>query len=275
MSLYKKVVLELTNNDYTKELYRFQGASSFEHFDFRTSRFTDNSKDAYVYFSASLEHHKYFTNKRIRQLLNKIVLKDTPYLISSHDIKYNDDNYKQIKRLIINTDKLKDMYSIKLISNRNAYDLISSNCIIQSHKSKEKVIERVDRRVLGGGYGLPGEWKELLIYLTYFSAYQKIDRKDILVLIDNIRENGKVNDKNNINFIMDNNDNYKVELTKSIESDFTKYKIIECLETIIDDGLYLEDSELGKSPSKKIKEVVVDYEKGKSKILSLLNKHSK
>ena len=37
MSLYQKVIMDLKELNQVKELYRFQGANSFDHFDFHTS----------------------------------------------------------------------------------------------------------------------------------------------------------------------------------------------------------------------------------------------
>ena len=274
MSLYQRVVMDLKQLDAIKEIYRFQGASSFQHFDFRTSRFNELSGTGYVYFSESLDHHKYFTTRRIRQMLNRIVLVTSPYEISCHDLR-TDHSYRAIKDLIINSDKLHDMYSIRLICDRNASELISSNCVYQKEKTTSRAIERVDRRVYGGGYGVADEWKELLTYLTYFNAYQKIDRKSILQLLSNMRTTGRVNNKENINFILGDASSYSIELNPALESDFTKYKIMNCLESIIDQGLYLPGSSLDTEPTQTIKNVVEDYEKRKQKTLRLLKDHSK
>ena len=272
MSLYQKVIMDLKELNQVKELYRFQGANSFDHFDFHTSRF--DKIDGYVYFSKSLEHHKYFTNKRIRQMLNKIVLKDTPYQISCHDLRDDQESLSQIKRLIINSDNLSEMYSIRLVCNPMISNLIADNCLFQQNKGY-KTIERVDRRVYGGGYGIASEWKELLTYLTYFNSYKEIDRKDILQLIVNMSRNGKVNNRENISFLLDDSSRYKVEVTPSFTNDFTKYQIRDCLERIVEQELCLPTSELSKDTNKTIKEVVSSYEKGKSKTLSLLDKYSK
>ena len=272
MAIYKNVVDELKDYNGIRELYRFQGANSFEHFDFRTSRFNKDSK-GYVYFSESLEHHKYFTNKRIRQMLNRIVLKDTPYQICCYDLRDNKDNCSKIKNIIINSDKLSEMYSIRLVCNPMISELISSNYQYQSNKDQPRVIERVDRRVHGGGYGITDEWKDLLTYLTYFNAYKEIDRKAILQLITNIGKDGRVNNRENISFLLDNTSGYKIKPTPAFISDFTKYQIRDCLESIIEKELCLPDSSLAVDSNDTIKEVINSYEQGKKKTLSLLDKY--
>ena len=52
-----------------------------------------------------------------------------------------------------------------------------------------------------------------------------------------------------------------------------KYEIMETLEKIYDDGSYSPDSSLAKNPSKTIKKIVEDYERGKEKVLTLMDKH--
>ena len=131
----------------------------------------------------------------------------------------------------------------------------------------KKSIERVDRRVYGGGYGIATEWKELLGYLTYFNASQKINRYDIINILEKMRQTGKINQKENISFLLEQIDNYQFKLNPDLESDFTKYKIMNILEVIMEKELYMKNSTLGKYPSKTIKEVVNEYESGKRKVL--------
>lgn len=271
MTFYKEVIMGLKDINQVREFYRFQGANSFDHFDFRTSNF--NKTNGYIYFSSSLDHHKYFTIKRIRQFLNRIVLKDSPYLISCHDLRDNPDNYEIIKKIVTNSNQLSDMYSIRLICNEEISKIISDNCQYQREKEGNMTIERVDRRVYGGGYGLANEWKELLTYLTYFNSYKKIDRRAILELLANMSATGKVNNKNNINFLLDDFSQYKIDINPNLESDFTKYKIRDCLEYILEHNLCLSSSKLKTNPSETITEIVSSYEKGKRKTLSLLDKH--
>lgn len=267
MSLYSRVITELKEESDITELYRFQGSGSFSHFNIKNSKF--DKRDSYVYFSKSLDHHKYFIIKRIKQLINKIVLSKSPYKLSFFTLSDPND-FNVIKNLIINDENLPTIYSIKLLSDPNLYNLIINNSFIQSDKTSSRSIERVDKRVYGGGYGISSEWLDLFSYLTYFNAYQKIDRYDIIELLNNMRRTGKMNQKDNISFITSNLSKYRYRLNPHLESDFTKYKIVEAIEQIIEKDLYVKESELGKNPTKVIKKVVSDYEKNRRRVSNLL-----
>jgi len=269
MGLYNKVISGLREESDIKELYRFQGSGSFSYFNIKNSRF--DKRNSYVYFSKSLDHHKYFMVKRIKQLINKIVLCDSPYRLSLFTLS-DPCTFDAIKNLVINDERLPDLYSIRLYSDLNIYNLINNNSFKQNEKMSSEYIEKVDTRVYGGGYGISSEWLDLFSYLTYFNAYKRIDRYDVAEFLNNMRRSGKINRKDNISFITSNTLKYKYKLSPFLESDFTKYKIMEALEQIIDNGLYVKNSELGKKPSETIKKVVLDYEKNKSKILTLFEK---
>ena len=202
MNLYDEVIIEIKKENLFKGLYRFQGTNSFEYFDIKTAKFIDTSKDNYIYISNSLDHHKYFALKRIRQLLNKVILQEKGLRISSKDLRDN-NNYSTIKKLIFNSDKLQNMYSIRLICDNNIIKLM----------------------------------------------------------------------KENIEFILNSYDYYSFELSPKLESNFTKYEIMNSIEQILKNGTYSQESELANNPTKTIKKVVEDYERGKEKILTLLDKY--
>ena len=273
MSLYQKVISELRADDVVRDYYRFQGANSLEHFDIRTSRFKEPGSDSYVYFSQALEHHKYFILKRIKQLLNQRVLQDTNYQLTQRSI-LDSNSYQAIRNLVINSDKIPDLYSIRLICDRNIHGLIKENSFMIDQKCQGKPLERVDRRVYGGGYGAAAEWKELLNYLTYFSAYQRIDRETLLRVLAKMQESGSLNKKENLSFIFNRLSHYNFELNDSLESDFTRYKIRNCLETILEKGIYCPASELGEHPKETIKRVTEEYRRGREKVLTLLDHYS-
>lgn len=272
MSLYNDVICDIKRQEVAKEQYRFQGGNSFECFDIKTSKFVDSSRDSYVYLSNSLDHHKYFTIKRIRQLLNKQILKEEELQISCKDLR-NNDTYPRIKNLVLNSEKLQDMYSVCLLCDNNAVTLMKENSFPQNKKIIGKSLERVDRRVYGGGFGVASEWKDLLTCLTYFNGYQRIDRNSIITLLANMRTSGRVNNKENIEFLFTNPSYYHFEPSPKLESDFTKYEIINALEQILENSTYSPESTLAENPNKTIKKVVEDYERGREKVLTLLNKH--
>ena len=272
MSLYREAIRELNQEDLVKEMYRFQGANSYEHFNIKTSKYNQNTIDNYLYFSKSIDHHEYFTIKRIRQLLNKLLEEETDYKLTLKELGES-NSYTHIKNFILNTEKLEDLYSIKLVTNKNIDQLLKENSFKLEEKRKPGSVEKVDRRVYGGGYGITKEWKELLYALTYFTSFHTIDKKDIIELLQNMRRTGRLNRKDNIDFILKNPENYKFQLSPSIQSDFTKYQIINCLEEILENGTYIKESELGQNPTKTIRKIIDDYERGKEKVLTIFDNY--
>ena len=262
MALYNSTIQILKKDDYAKELYRFQGSNSYNCIKSNT---IDNN--GYLYFSNSLDHHKYFTLKRIKQLLAK----ELQELDLSLSLQYLHDpkTYHQIKRLIINSERIRDLYSYRLIYDTNYLSLIKDNYFYQEKKPSSSNIERVDRRVFGGGYGVKDEWKDLLSYLTLFISKQEITREDVLTLLSNMKKTNKINYKNNLDHIISINPS-NIALSDYLKSDFTKYDIMNTLELIIEKGLYNPNSDLAKEPTKTIKEVVSHYQKTKEKTLLLL-----
>ena len=272
MSLYKEAIIELDKNNIIKEFYRFQGANSYEHFNLKESQYNENTKDNYLYISNSLKHHEYFTLKRIKQLLNTILKEESLPIISNNNLREY-ETYLKIRRLLLYNPRVVDLYSIKLVTNKKMEKLLKENCTKQEIKKSIQGVEKVDNRVYGGGYGLSKEWKELLYLLTYFNSFHTIGRKDIIQIINNMRINKKISHKDNIDFILNNPENYKLLLSPKIESNFTKYDIMNCMEEIIESGNYLEDSEFGTNPNKVIKDVIEDYERGKEKVLTIFDKY--
>lgn len=267
MSIYYNVVQELKIGQYSKELYRFQGANSFEYFDVKNNCFNADNRDCYVYFSTSINHHKYFTTRRLRQFINKVVLNDTEYSLCRKQLS-DAQSYSNMCNLLINSSKIMGLNSIRLIYDRSYYDLLSSNCSVNKYKARKQIVERVDRRIYNGGYGITGEWLSLLEHMTIFSCTQRITRENILTLVQNMKVNKSVNAFINANFLLQNG---SYQINPYIYNDFTKYDIMNDLEQIVDKGLCLESSELYKNPSGTIKKIVLDYQNTRQKTLQLLN----
>lgn len=267
MSLYYNVVQELNFGQYSKELYRFQGANSFEYFDVKNNCFVGDQRDCYVYFSASIHHHKYFTVRRLRQFINKVVLEDTGYNLCGKQLR-DAQSYSNIRNLLINSSKILGLNSIRLIYDRGYYELLSNNCFFNKSKARKEAVERVDHRIYKGGYGITGEWLSLLEHMTIFSCTQRITRENILTLVQNMKVNKSVNAFINADFLLQNG---SYQISPNIYNDFTKYDIMNDLEQIIEKGLCLESSELYKNPTETIKRIVLDYHNTREKTLRLLN----
>jgi len=268
MTIFQEACHELKRDELTKEVYRFQGAKTRSNF----SLVDDDLSRDYIYFSNSLDHHKYFSVKRIKQLLNSILLEEEGIPLSNKTL-HNNDGYNAIRNLIINTDKFKSLYTFRLVLSDSFDGLIRDNYQYNiGKKSGFRGIERVDRRVYGGGYGVSDEWKQLMVYLTYFSLNHKITRDELLKLIRNMRMTNRISRKDNIDFLFQGTDLYSYEINPHLYSDFNKYNIINALEMILEKDLVLPDSELARHPHQTIKGVVDEYEKGREKTLKILDK---
>ena len=174
---------------------------------------------------------------------------------------------------MINASCLNNLHSYRIHCSRGLDNLVKQNCVYNDKKRSDKrYVERVDRRVYGGGYGLADEWKELLIYLTFFTAHKRITREDILEFITNMKTTGKMNRKENISFLSENDDKYIYEMNPHILGDFNKYNIMNALEEILEKGLVNPHSQLYEQPEETIKKVVETYERGREKTLELLEK---
>ena len=214
----------------------------------------------------------YFVMKRLKQLLKGVLYQEEGINLTSSAIRSN-DIYPRIKGLVINSELIDPLYSYRLICSRSFDRLLKENSVRNTRPKEDlRKVERVDRRAYGGGYGLPEEWKELLRYLTFFTASTKITRNDLLVILCQMRKTGKMTYKDNISFIAKNISRYNYEINPYMLSDFNKYNIINALETILENGLVNEDSTLRLFPKTTTREVVDDFERGKEKTLELLKK---
>lgn len=267
MTVFNETIFELVKNGNVDELYRFQGYNSKHMLDLKNDGFSLNNDDKYFYFSKSLSHHKYFMVKRIRQFVNYILL-ETPYDLSTKYIRSNDD-FNNITKFVFNSDKIKNLNSMKFVYDSSYYKLIKDNACYNDENKSGYMVERVDRRVFGGGYGISKEWLKLLEILTFFYSYVNIDESCIKKILKNMKINGNVTSLYNVDFL--NFQNYK--LNPLIFNNFTKYQIIEYMEQIVENNLVLKGSELEKYPSKSIKATVDSYNDTREKVLTLFENH--
>lgn len=266
MATYDDIINDLKET--TMIFYRFQGSNSFEYFNIKNNRFeTDNNN--YVYFSRTKKHHYYFTVKRLRQLINIDVLKDTDYVISNKTLN-DKESFKYISNLIINSLNIKNLNSISLACDKSYYMLLKENSINSMSKVTPHLIERVDRRLYGGGYGVEGYWLDLLEDLTFFTAYTRISVNDILTLLDSMRRNGKLVSPYLISDILENKLR-KYKIKDNLYNDFHKYNIMNDLENIYDERMFLENSHLSSNPRETIREILKSYQDNREKVLRFVD----
>lgn len=265
----EKIIQELRDAGRVQEFYRFQGHMSFEHFNIRTNRF-EVKDERYVYVSRTPTHHCYFTVKRIRQLINTSILNNTPYQISRSQLK-DPKSFSRIKSLIINSEKIRQLTSISLVCERSFYTLLEDNCIYNMHKTFQSGIERVDRRVHGGGYGVTGAWLHLFNDLVFFSSSTRFNAQDVIKLLESIRNgSGQTNPKLIEEILRRKPRAYSI--SKNLYDDFHKYRIMEDLDRIEQERLVLPGSELSKRPEATKKKVLQLYQNTRSQILSSYDK---
>ena len=270
MTTYSEIIDLLKEEEVVNEFYRFQGANSFEYYNIKSNHF-DNSGNHYIYFSRTKNHHYYFSVRRIRQLINTTVLKNTPYIISNKQLK-DDRTFHQISNLIINSDSLKKLNSITLICDSTYYELLKDNSIYNTVKETPNLIERVDRKIYGGGYGVSNVWLNLLDDLTLFSTYTRITNKDVLDIVKNMRNDRKITTPYLISSILESKKKtYKI--SDNLYNAFHKYTIMNDLEEIYEQKLYLENSAFSSSSTETINRVLTSYQKNRDKILLKLDKN--
>ena len=141
MTAYEEIINNLKDIKTVVEFYRFQGANSFEYYNIKSNHF-DNDSNHYVYFSITENHHYYFTVRRIRQLINTLILRNSPYNISNKCLK-DDRAFHYIENLVINSDSLRKLNSIALVCDSIYYELLKENSIYNIKKRTPNLIERL------------------------------------------------------------------------------------------------------------------------------------
>ena len=140
--------------------------------------------------------------------------------------------------------------------------------IIWVKKQSPYLIERVDRKLYGGGYGVSNAWLDLLNDLTLFSSCIRITSIDILNILKNMRREKKLASPYLISNILDTKER-TYRMSDNLYNDFHKYNIMNDLETIYEQKMYFEDSSFGRNPSTNIRDILTSYQKTREKILRL------
>lgn len=261
--------MNILSDEDVKVLYRFQGGNSYPSFEVTGSRVQTNNSTQYVYFSKSYDHHCYFVSKRLKQLVSRMVLENSGQSFNATNLA-NYEFYKRLQREISVSPKVDDLNSIRFMIEPSFLGLIESNYEFNHNKSKDsKFIERVDRRVYGGGYGLCEEWLKLFNTLTILYSIKAITRNDLLFMLNAMRCGNKTRTES-VAFLNEGPRN--VIINEELYSSFTKYKIKEEFDEILDKKLYKGDSEFGKNHKVLIKKITDDYLKLRDKVLFTLEK---
>lgn len=264
-------ILDISSKE-ARVLYRFQGGYSYPSFNIKGDDYGISDVEHYTYFSKNIDHHKYFVSKRLKQLIAKTIFDEKGMILSTRNLS-DPDFYRKVKTDIANTYKIDNLESIRFLLDNNFLELIEQNYEYNSDKSKgSRIIERVDRRVYGGGYGIGDEWLKLFNLLTILYERKEITRSNLISMLSAMRCGFK-SKLETVDFLsLPAN---QTIVNTAIYSDFTRFKIAEILEEILDKGLYKKDSDLGKKPSYVIKKVTNDYIDLRDEALRKLEKSKK
>lgn len=276
MGLMTNVLNDLENECNIKSLYRYQGnnviGNSFKHVIIdKTQPNIEMDFKNNIYFSKSYDHHKYFIRKKLKTGINKILIDNRLPIINKYNMSVL-DNYNQILCAVIDNYELFNNESIHLVFSNKLLNLIKENSIKQEDKIKGlNLPELADRRKNGGAYGISNDWLELLNNLTLFYKKINIDYNDVLNYLYKVKLNYLSNRKWDVVQFLDE----KIPTTyinEYIYCPYHKYKILENMETIIQNKNYIKNSNLHKHPTKTIKEIIEDYKILRENILNNLEK---
>lgn len=272
MSIYNKVVSDMKMLGYMHELYRFQGLNNAEYFDMKNNKLFSENTGRYYYFSKGINHHKYFINKKLKQLIFEISINDTNKSLDRYSL--NDlKRFKEICELIENSEVVDNLWSTGVIVNKMFLNLLINNCVDSDKKSFKSAVEKVDSKVFGGGFGLVDDWLKLLNHTSFFTAKKQITRGDIIQYLKSMRASNMFFNKDCLDFFFMERE---YSLNVNIFNNFIKYEIMNDLENIVEKMLCSAESDLSKYPNKTISQIVKNYQLQREKvILSLEENYNK
>lgn len=272
MTLYEELYYQLSD---LPKFYRYEGLGSFTHFSFKEQTLLPRT-DNYVYFSINSKHHFYYVAKRLKQLINKEMLYETKYTITKN-VVVNNEKYQEIMKNIENAPLEEKPMSIEFVVSPLIKQLLTNNYIRNFRKEHgDYRVERVDNAQSGGGYGFYGEWLAIFKVLTYMYAYQKITKEDLINYVYAFRQK-VINPKlrvSNVSFLSNPNKRV-VTLNETLKNDFSKYELMNALESTLEKELFFSESYLGTKGSEGIKKIVQDFSLERETILALLEENYK
>ncbi len=257
-------ILKNLNNQYNVNmLYRYQGndieGSSLKHLVIdKTKPRVEMKIKGNVYFSKSYDHHKYFVRKRLKQEVNKFLTDEKLPTITQSNMRLL-EHYNEIKHSIIRNYYYFNNESIRLTVPEKLLTLIKENSMKQEEKPKYlNIPELSDRRKYGGAYGIPNEWLELLNNLTLFYSKIEIDYDDVLNYLYKVRLNYISTHKSDVTDFLELK-KPSTYINEKIYSPYHKYIVLDNMEKIMEQKAYIKASDLGRHPTKTIKEIIEEY----------------
>lgn len=273
MTLYEEIYHNMPK---MPKFYRFEG---FRSFPYHSEYGQLINMFNYIYFSATEEHHMYYVERRIRQLIREEILKDTDIKINTKTL-LDPGAFNQIIRCIEDYPHEDKLFSIESSVSPIMIELLYKNSVRNQRKTVEddRRIERVDSRKYGGGYGFCQEWLTVFNLLTVFNSHRRITTENIIDCLDGYRRN-LIAVKRIIkptSFLLDPK-NLVINLNPKIYDDFSKYELMDALQKISEYQLYFPDSILATDTNEQIRRIIHEYVCQREHILelsdSIYNKH--
>ncbi len=268
MSLYKDLFNQFEN---LIDFYRFEGYISTSHFNQHTCQIDPHNLEQYIYFSSNFKHHKYYVYKRIYQFIQNTILENSKIVLNYRNI-INSDIFKQIVQLVEDFPLKEEIISVECKTSPAMNNLLYKNSIVQSRKKQaDKRIEKCDTTIYGGGYGFYGEWIRIFNMLTYFYAYQKISRDDILEYLHIKREKLiKISTSSFDDFL--SSKKRIIKINPSLFSDYRKYDLMDSLEKVLENKQFCKESSLSTNGQGIIKNIIQQYNQEREQVLKQTNK---
>ncbi len=173
MTLYEELYYQLSD---LPKFYRYEGPGSYVHFSFSKNRILAN-RNLYVYFSTNMKHHFYYTEKRLKQMIDKEMFYELKYSLSKKNVM-NTEKFQEIIKKIENSPIEEKPMSIEFVLSPLIKQLLVNNYVRNSRKEHGTYfIERVDNRRYGGGYGFFGDWLNIFHEFIYCTLIRKLQKR--------------------------------------------------------------------------------------------------
>lgn len=253
--------------------FRFQGGLSKNQYAIKKEHVACKSNH-FIYFSSNERHHKYYTKRRINQMLEQSP-QDMICFSKGNDI-LNKSYLKSFailekaKKNIKDSNSFPKIQTFQFLFSESLFQTISQNTVLQTSQNKNvNLPERVDLRKKDGGFGLKHLWLELF-NLSLLGIEVKTFSKEDLETYYYALTTAK--DKTVFYESEPHFSRTQVFLPDTLDSSFTKYKIADKMEQIYDAGYFISTSTFAKKPRETIHEVTSEYQRNKELAVKLLEK---
>lgn len=191
MTIYQSTMKNLYKKGAVCKLYRFENNNyNSNKINIKPNGELVLEKGYYIYFSKTIDHHKYFIKKRMLQDLKILVKQELNKNIQVADF-IDETLYHTILSLIQKNYQLFSYRSYELYVLKQFQQLVEKCAISNLSKSdihrQLEYPEVSDKRRHQGAYGIKGDWSSLLENSTLHSNCVAINYKDMINMINAYR----------------------------------------------------------------------------------------